>query len=141
MNRISINKSGLPITLFEALATNDKGEKLFVVPKILVFVQKENIGIGNIGSRQSKTVDVESQVSGYIPLVGDQAYELYRCVQKLHKEINIVGNLKNKSRGNLTGVLIDSSRILNDENGRPHTGWIKIIAKSYKVDLVKDKTK
>lgn len=135
MNRIRINKSGLPITLFEALATNDKGEKLFVVPKILVFCSKENIGIGNIGSRNSRTVNFESQVSGYIPSIyGDQAYELDRCVQNLHKEINIVGNLKNKSRGNLTGVLIDSYRFLDDENG-PHTSWIRVVAKSYRVEL------
>ncbi len=136
MNRIIASKSGLPITLMEAIAIDDGGNKLFAVPKIFVFRSKEKVVIGTIGSHDVKTFNIDSQVQGYIPSVyGDQAYELDRCVQKLHKEINIIGNLKNKFCGNLTGVLIDSYRFLNDEKC-PHTGWIKIIAKSYKVEPV-----
>lgn len=144
MNRLRSSTSGLPITLMEAAANDDRGEKLFVVPKILVIQSKEIIGIGTIGSRNSKTVNFESQVSGYIPSVyGEQAYELERCFQRLRidcKEINIVGNLKNKSCGNLTGVSIDQYSFLDDENG-PHTGWIKVVAKGYRVEPGKNKTK
>lgn len=144
MNRIKISKSSLPITLIEASVTNEEEEKLFVIPKILIFRSEKTISIGNIGSRNSKTVNVESNVGGYIPSVyGIKAPELHLCVQQLlinRKEINIAGYLKNGARGQLKGVLIESLSYLNDENG-PHTGWIKVVAKGYKVEPVKDKNK
>lgn len=144
MNRIIASKSGLPMTLMKAIATDDKGNKLFAVPKIFVFRSKEKVVIGTIGSRNVKTFGFDSQVQGYIPSVyGMEAPELDLCVGQLikaSKEIDIVGYLKNRARGLLKGVLIGSSSYLNDENG-PHTGWIKIIVKSYEVEPVKDKTK
>lgn len=144
MNRIRSSKTGLPITLTKTLAFDDRGNELFAVPKILVFLSKETVDIGSIGSRNVKTFNGNSQVQGYIPSVyGIEAPKLDLYVGQLikaRKEINIVGYLKRRARGQLKGVLIGSSSYLNDENG-PHTGWIKINVTSYKVEPVKDITK
>lgn len=140
MSGVRLNISGLPITLMEAKAVDDIGKELFSVPKILVFHSKETVNMGIIGSREVKKIFNFEQVQGYIPSVyGKQAFELDLCVHQLlikHKEINIVGYLKNRAVGQLIGVLIDSSLFHNDENG-PHTGWIKVIARDYRVEPVK----
>ncbi|MDO9098546.1 MAG: hypothetical protein Q7U60_10555 [Candidatus Methanoperedens sp.] len=144
MSGIRINKSGLPITLMKAIATDDRGNELFAVPKILVFISKEIVDIGAIGSRDVKTLNIDSQVHGYIPSVySKHAPELDLCIGQIKRdcmEIDIVGYLKNGARGQLNGAKIGSSKYFNDENG-PHTGWIKVVAKGYKVEPLKDKTK
>ncbi len=138
MSGIRLNISGFPIILMEAKAVDDRGRDLFAVPKILVFHSKETVNIGIIGSRYLRKEINFEQVQGYIPSVyGEQALRLNYCVHRFkHKELKIVGYLKNRAVGQLIGVLIDSSLLLNDENG-PHTGWIKVVARAYRVEPVK----
>ncbi len=144
MNRIIASKGGLPITLMKAIATDDRGNELFAVPKILVFLSKETVDIGTIGSRDVKTLNIDSQVHGYIPSVySKHAPELDLCIGQIKRdcmEIDIKGYLKNNARGQLKRARIVFSSYLNDKNG-PHTGWIKVIANEYQTEIIKDKTK
>lgn len=145
MSKIKLSKNRLPRILRETCATEENGNKLFSVPTILVFRSEKFVNLYRYGTLTvADTVNIESNIRGYIPPVyGDKAYELDRVVQQLlinPKEINIAGYFNNRVKGRLMGVSVASSSFIDDENG-PHTSWIKVIAKSYKVEPVKDKVK
>ena len=145
MRKIRPIRIGLPHTLREASAIDDKGEKLFTIPKILVFQSKTIIDIIGHGIRNIvETIELESKVYGYIvSIYGDQAYMLNQCIQQIqydNKEISIVGYLNNRIEGRLTRVSVAASSFINDQKG-PHTGWIKIIGNDYKLSNVQDKIK
>lgn len=90
MSGIKINKSGLPITILEAIAIDGRGKELFAMPKILVFLSKETVNIGTIGSRDVTNLNIDSQVHGYIPSVySKHAPELDFCIGRILRHSSI----------------------------------------------------